>query len=83
MGCRTLPLQWQNGQRTNKEPEPWTSTTHPKKPANMVIGENLDAISVAELEQRIQALESEIVRLKAEIAKKQASRNAADAFFRN
>ena len=55
----------------------------PKKPTNMVIGENLDAISVAELEQRIQALESEIVRLKAEIAKKQASRNAADAFFRN
>ena len=55
----------------------------PKKPANMVIGENLDAVSVAELEQRIQALESEIVRLKAEIAKKQASRNAADAFFKN
>ena len=55
----------------------------PKKPTNMVIGENLDAISVAELEHRIQALESEIVRLKAEIAKKLASRNAADAFFRN
>jgi uncharacterized small protein (DUF1192 family) len=55
----------------------------PKKPSNMVIGENLDAISVAELEQRIQALDSEIIRLKAEIAKKQASRNAADAFFRN
>jgi uncharacterized small protein (DUF1192 family) len=55
----------------------------PKNPANMVIGENLDAISVAELEQRIQALNSEIIRLRAEIAKKQASRNAADAFFRN
>jgi uncharacterized small protein (DUF1192 family) len=55
----------------------------PKKPANMVIGENLDAISVAELEHRIQALDSEIIRLRAEIAKKQASRNAADAFFRN
>ena len=55
----------------------------PKKPANMVIGENLDAISVAELEQRIQALESEIARLRIEIAKKQASRNAADAFFKN
>ena len=55
----------------------------PKKPANMVIGENLDAISVAELEQRIQALESEIARLRIEIAKKQASRNAADAFFRS
>ena len=45
----------------------------PKKPTNMVIGENLDAISVAELEQRIQSLESEIERLKAEIAKKQAA----------
>jgi uncharacterized small protein (DUF1192 family) len=55
----------------------------PKKPTNMVIGENLDAISVAELEQRIQSLESEIERLKAEIAKKYASRNAADAFFKN
>lgn len=55
----------------------------PKKPANMVIGENLDAISVAELEQRIQVLESEIIRLRAEITKKQASRSAADAFFRN
>ena len=54
----------------------------PKKPANMVIGENLDAISVAELEQRIQALESEIVRLRSEIARKQASRSAADAFFK-
>ena len=55
----------------------------PKKPTNMVIGENLDAISVAELEQRIQSLESEIERLKTEIAKKHASRNAADAFFKN
>jgi uncharacterized small protein (DUF1192 family) len=55
----------------------------PKKPANMVIGENLDAISVTELEQRIQSLESEIIRLRAEITKKQASRSAADAFFRN
>ncbi len=55
----------------------------PKKPTSMVIGENLDAISVAELEQRIHALESEIARVRAEIAKKQASRSAADSFFRN
>ena len=54
----------------------------PKKPANMVIGENLDAISVAELEQRIQALDSEIERVKAAITRKQASKSAADAFFR-
>jgi uncharacterized small protein (DUF1192 family) len=55
----------------------------PKKPANMVIGENLDVVSVAELEQRIQALEAEIIRVRAEIARKLASRNAADAFFKN
>ena len=55
----------------------------PVKKPDMVIGENLDAISIAELEQRIQALESEIARIRAEIARKQASRSAADAFFRS
>jgi uncharacterized small protein (DUF1192 family) len=55
----------------------------PKKPPAMTVGENLDAISLAELEQRVQALESEIARLKAEIARKQASKSAADAFFRS
>lgn len=54
----------------------------PKKPkAEMVIGENLDAISVAELEQRIKLLDSEMERIRAEIARKQASLRAADAFF--
>lgn len=55
----------------------------PKKKPDLVIGENLDAISVAELEQRIQVLESEIARIRAEITRKQASRSAADAFFRS
>jgi uncharacterized small protein (DUF1192 family) len=54
-----------------------------KKKANMVIGENLEAISLAELEQRIHALESEIQRVRVEIGRKLASRNAADAFFRS
>jgi uncharacterized small protein (DUF1192 family) len=76
------PLQWQNGQ-VPKGARAMDLEDAPKKPTNMVIGENLDAISVAELEQRIQSLESEIERLKAEIAKKHASRNAADAFFKN
>ena len=48
----------------------------------MVIGENLDAISIAELEQRIIALDSEITRIRAEIAKKQSGKAAADAFFK-
>jgi uncharacterized small protein (DUF1192 family) len=55
----------------------------PKKPTGVVIGENLDLLSVSELEQRVQALESEIARVKAAIASKQASKSAADAFFRS
>ncbi len=55
----------------------------PTPKPRMVIGENLDAISVAELEQRIVTLDSEIARIRAEIAKKQASKAAAASFFRN
>ncbi len=55
----------------------------PKKQPDIAIGENLDLHSVAELEQRVQALESEIARTRAAIAAKQASKDAADAFFRS
>lgn len=54
----------------------------PKRKVDMVIGENLDAISVTELEHRILVLESEINRIRAEIAKKQASKATAATFFR-
>jgi uncharacterized small protein (DUF1192 family) len=54
----------------------------PRPKPNMVIGENLDDISTVELEQRIIDLDSEIGRLRAEIAKKQAGKAAAVAFFR-
>ena len=55
----------------------------PRKPTGHVIGENLDAISVAELEQRIHDLEAEIERIRAALQSKRASKSAADAFFRN
>ncbi len=55
----------------------------PKKQTDMVIGENLERLSITELEQRIQALESEIVRVKATMTAKQATKSAADAFFRS
>ena len=55
----------------------------PKKPAGVVLGENLDLLSVSELEHRVSQLESEITRVKAAITLKQASKNAADAFFRS
>jgi uncharacterized small protein (DUF1192 family) len=54
----------------------------PKKKPGMVIGEDLASVSVAELAHRIQDLESEIQRIRAEIAKKDASKTAAAAFFR-
>jgi uncharacterized small protein (DUF1192 family) len=54
----------------------------PKPKPVMVIGESLDAASVAELTQRVKDLETEIVRVTAELTKKQASKVAADAFFK-
>ena len=55
----------------------------PRKPAGVSLGENLDLLSVADLEHRVQMLEDEIVRVKAAIAAKRASKNAADSFFRS
>ncbi len=53
----------------------------PRKAPGMVIGENLDAVSLAELEQRIIALDSEIARIRSEIDRKTRAQGAADAFF--
>jgi uncharacterized small protein (DUF1192 family) len=47
------------------------------------IGAPLDSISVGELQDRVMAFEAEIQRLKAEIDRKQASKAAADAFFKS
>ncbi len=50
--------------------------------ADHVIGADLSAVSVDELRERILRLEAEIDRLKAEVARKEASRNDAASFFR-
>ena len=55
----------------------------PRPKPTIVIGENLDEISVVELEQRIISLDFEIVRIRAEIAKKHAGKAAANAFFKS
>ena len=44
--------------------------------------EDLELLAVAELEERIEALEAEIARTRAQIERKRAGRDAADAFFR-
>ena len=47
-----------------------------------LIGEDLAALSVEELQLRISLLESEIIRLQQAINTKTASRLAADQFFK-
>jgi uncharacterized small protein (DUF1192 family) len=54
----------------------------PKKPKAHELGMLLDAMSVEELNDRIGLLEAEIARLKAAIALKQKSKNAAAAVFK-
>lgn len=54
----------------------------PKKKIVHEIGQELTLLSVAELTDRIGLMKEEIARLEADIAKKQASRSAADQFFK-
>ena len=55
----------------------------PRKPKpETVLGEDLSAKSVHELEARIAALELEITRTKEALRSRAATKNAADAIFR-
>ncbi len=54
----------------------------PKKKIAHEIGADLSLISVEELRERIGLLKEEIARLEANIAQKEASKSAADAFFK-
>ena len=54
-----------------------------KKPAAHIIGENLDAVSVEELAERIALLKAEIIRLQVAADAKQASLKAAENFFKS
>ncbi|GAA0575452.1 DUF1192 domain-containing protein [Rhizomicrobium electricum] len=53
-----------------------------KKPAEIVLGEDLSAMSEFELAARIGMLEAEIARCRDAIAARQATKSAADAFFK-
>ena len=57
-------------------------TEKKKKPVHD-IGEDLAKLSVEELGDRIALLKEEIVRLESALAGKQATRRAADAFFKH
>jgi uncharacterized small protein (DUF1192 family) len=54
----------------------------PKKKITHEMGQDLALLSVGELGERIGLLKDEIARLEAEMAKKRASKSAADVFFK-
>jgi uncharacterized small protein (DUF1192 family) len=54
----------------------------PTPPKSASIGDNLETLSVAELESRIAAFAAEIERLKAELDRKRAHESAAEALFK-
>jgi len=54
----------------------------PKKKVAHEIGQDLTLLSVEELMARVSLLKEEIARLEADMAKKRATRAAADQFFK-
>ena len=54
----------------------------PKKKLIHEIGQDLTLLSVGELTERVALLKEEIARLEANMASKQASKSAADLFFK-
>jgi uncharacterized small protein (DUF1192 family) len=55
----------------------------PRKPNGVAIGDNLETLSVAELEKRIKDLEIEIERVRAEVDRKKRHEEAARALFKS
>lgn len=53
-----------------------------KSAKGAAIGDNLDRLSISELDARIVAFEAEIARLRAEITKKKAHEAAAASLFK-
>ena len=55
----------------------------PRKKITHEIGQDLSLLSVDELNERIALMTSEIERLQAAAARKRASKDAADSFFKS
>jgi uncharacterized small protein (DUF1192 family) len=53
-----------------------------KKPPSIQLGEDISTLSAHELEERIRLLEQEIARCKNAIAARQATKSAAENFFK-
>jgi uncharacterized small protein (DUF1192 family) len=79
--AKPLAGRKRNGQRSSEAQMDWDDA-RPKPKAEIVVGAKLDDLSVADLEQRIAALQDEIARVEREIANKRARAAAADALFK-
>jgi len=55
----------------------------PRKKITHELGQDLSLLSVEELSERIALLNSEIERLQQAVARKRASKDAADSFFKS
>lgn len=53
-----------------------------KKIPEIIVGQDLSAMSEHELAARIEALDDEVLRCREAIAARKATRNAADSFFK-
>jgi uncharacterized small protein (DUF1192 family) len=71
------------GRQAEAEAEMAMEPDEPRKKVTAIVpGEDISALSVYELEQRIAALESEIARARDAIRARGATKSAADAFFK-
>lgn len=60
----------------------WEDADAKKPPRYVELGEDLERLSVAELEDRVDALNTEIERVRSKIAQKKASASAAHSVFK-
>jgi len=65
-----------------EDPDQWLNSAARKPDTAHELGQNLDSLSIVELEERIRALKQEIVRLEAAKADKENSAGAAAGFFK-
>jgi uncharacterized small protein (DUF1192 family) len=71
------------GHDIEEEPMDWDDVMpKPKSKSGAAIGENLETLSVAELEARIEELKREIARVKTELEQKRRHEDAASALFK-
>ena len=61
----------------------WDDVMKPKAKAGAALGDNLETLSVGELQARIAALQDEIARVERELTRKQQQKSAADALFKS